>query len=331
MTHTVSVIVTVLNEIDGIEPLLASMLTQSRLPDEVVIVDGGSSDGTWECLDTWQKKNSFPLKIVIAPGCNIAQGRNRAISEATSEVIAVTDAGVRLSATWLEMLTAPFASPDDPDVVSGFFEADPHTLFETILGAITLPRLQEVNPDTFSPSSRSVAYKRSAWQLVGGYPEWLDYCEDLVFDFALRDAGLRFAFSPQALVWFRPRKTLRAFYRQYYRYSRGDGKADLYLWRHLIRYATYLLAIPGFVLLAILKNPLWLVVLIPGILAILWRSLKRSQPTLARLPRKQALRGLLWVPVIVFSGDIAKMLGYPAGVIWRWRYAPKKPWARRQV
>ena len=331
MSHSVTVIATVLDEIEAIDPLLASLLAQSRLPDEVVIVDGGSADGTWERLLSWQEKSRVPLKILSVPGCNIAQGRNHAIAEASSEVIAVTDAGVRLSATWLEALTAPFSTSDNPDVVSGFFEADPHSLFEIVLGAITLPRLAEVNPANFQPSSRSVAFKRTAWLSVEGYPEWLDYCEDLVFDFALRDAGLRFAFAPKALVWFRPRSSLRAFYRQYYRYGRGDGKADLYLWRHLIRYSTYLLAMPGLILLAVLIHPLLLVALALGILAIFWRPLIRSWPALARLPMQQALLGLVWVPVIVFTGDIAKMLGYPAGVVWRWRNAPKTPWARRQL
>ncbi|MHB1354611.1 MAG: glycosyltransferase [Anaerolineae bacterium] len=331
MSYSVTVVATVLNEIGAIDPLLASLLAQSRLPDEIVIVDGGSTDGTWERLLAWQGKSSISLKVLSVPGCNIAQGRNRAISEAACEVIAVTDAGVRTTATWLEALTAPFSSPDNPDVVSGFFQADPQTLFEAVLGAITLPRLSEVNPDNFNPSSRSVAFRRSAWLSVGGYPEWLDYCEDLVFDFALRDAGMRFTYVPEALVWFRPRSSLRAFYRQYYRYSRGDGKANLYLVRHLIRYDTYLLAVPGLVLLAVLHHPVWLTALFLGFLAILWRPLHRAWPALAGLPEKQALLGLCWVPVIVFTGDIAKMLGYPVGVVWRWRYAPKEPWARRQI
>ena len=75
---------------------------------------------------------------------------------------------------------------------------------------------------------------------MGGYPEWLDYCEDLVFDLALQQSGARFAFAPRAIAWFRPRGSLAAFFRQYYRYARGDGKADLWRARHAIRYAVYL-------------------------------------------------------------------------------------------
>ena len=42
-------------------------------------------------------------------------------------------------------------------------------------------------------------FSRAVWERVGGYPEWLDYCEDLVFDLALRHAGCRFAFGDQVL------------------------------------------------------------------------------------------------------------------------------------
>ena len=47
---------------------------------------------------------------------------------------------------------------------------------------------------------------------------------------------------------FRPRPHLRAFYVQYYRYARGDGKANLWLKRHLIRYGTYLGGVVGLAL-----------------------------------------------------------------------------------
>jgi hypothetical protein len=31
------------------------------------------------------------------------------------------------------------------------------------------------------------------------------------------------------------------------------------------------------------------------------------------------LQAALWSPVIRVTGDIAKMLGYPVGLWWRWR------------
>src|SRR5712691_2028540 len=230
-----TLIVTVLDEASTIDALLESIAAQTRPPDEVVVVDGGSRDGTWPRLQTWTTR--LPLRLIRAAGAGIARGRNLAIEAASGDVIAVTDAGVLLESNWLAQLLA--ALKDNTDVVSGFFTADASTAFERAMGATVLPSLDDIDRDTFLPSSRSVLFRRAAWHKAGGYPEWLDYCEDLVFDMALRAAGCTFEFAPQAIAGFRPRGSLRAFFRQYYFYSRGDGKADLWRMRHAVRYATY--------------------------------------------------------------------------------------------
>ena len=64
-----------------------------------------------------------------------------------------------------------------------------------------------VDPERFLPSSRSVAFLKADWAACDGYPEWLDYCEDLVYDLALRERYGQFAFAPRALVHFRPRSS----------------------------------------------------------------------------------------------------------------------------
>jgi GT2 family glycosyltransferase len=224
---------------------------------------------------------------------------------------------VRLRPDWLERLAAPFADSEPPDVVSGFFAADPRSTFELALGATTLPDRSDIRPESFLPSSRSVAFTRAAWERVGGYPEWLDYCEDLVFDFALRDAGCRFAWAPDALALFRPRPTVRAFFLQYYRYARGDGKADLWRKRHAIRYATYLGLAPA--LVAARRWP-WLAVPLGAAGAgYVRRPYARLLARLRGLPAREQAAALAWVPTIRLIGDVAKILGYPVGVIWRQR------------
>jgi glycosyltransferase involved in cell wall biosynthesis len=325
--QTVTAIATVLNEADSLDALLASLASQTRAPDQVVLVDGGSTDGTWERLRDYA--GPLPLTAVSLPGANISQGRNAAIAAARGPLIAVADAGVRLEPDWLAHLTAPFAADAPPDVVGGFFDADPRSTFELALGAITLPRLAEIDPATFYPSSRSVAFRRAAWEAVGGYPEWLDYCEDLVFDFGLRDAGFVFAFEPRALVHFRPRHNLRAYARQYYRYARGDGKADLWRYRHLVRYATYALWLATLIL-ALAHHPLWWLAFAAGLAALLWAPLRRLWPALRGRAPGERLMALAWAPVIRITGDVAKMVGYPVGICWRRRHAPEGPWPKRQ-
>ena len=57
-----SLIVTVLNEADTIDQLLESVVAQTCLPDEVVVVDGGSSDRTWQRLHAWTSRLPLPLR-----------------------------------------------------------------------------------------------------------------------------------------------------------------------------------------------------------------------------------------------------------------------------
>jgi glycosyltransferase involved in cell wall biosynthesis len=316
----VSVIATVLNEAHSLPRLLDSLAAQTRPPDEVVICDGGSTDETLALLAAEER---LPLRVVRRAG-NISQGRNAAIEAATGDVIAVTDAGVRLDPRWLEAITAPFGDAD-AQAVAGFFIPDPRSVFETAMGATVLPEAHEIDPECFLPSSRSVAFRKTAWEAIGGYPEWLDYCEDLIFDFRVRDRYGPFAFAPEALVYFRPRSDLRAFFVQYYRYARGDGKADLWRKRHAIRYLTYLVAVPLVGLAGALKNPWWwalYLIAIPGMFWTGWRRLARSWDGIGWGQRAQAA---LWIPVIRVVGDAAKMLGYPAGLWWRWRNRSRVP------
>ncbi|MFQ5343580.1 MAG: glycosyltransferase, partial [Anaerolineae bacterium] len=255
MRKKATVIATVLNEADSISGLLESLRRQTRRPDAVIIVDGGSTDGTVDVLREWESAGKLPLRVIEAPGANISRGRNIAIHAAETELIAGADAGTRLELDWLQNLMAPFEQDPPPDVVAGFFVADPQTIFETALGATTLPVIDDVNPDRFLPSSRSIAFRKSVWQNLGGYPEWLDFCEDLLFDLWLREDGYRITFAPNATAHFRPRRSLRQFFWQYFHYARGDGKADLWPMRHAIRYATYLVAVPALLHVAVRGLP----------------------------------------------------------------------------
>lgn len=316
----VSVVATVLNEAESLSRLLDSLAAQTRLPDELVMCDGGSTDGTLPLL---KDESRLPLRAIQRRG-NISQGRNAAIEAAAGDVIAVLDAGVRLSPRWLEKIVEPFQRAET-QAVAGFFLPDPQTVFETAMGATVLPELREINPLHFLPSSRSVAFRKSAWAAVGGYPEWIDYCEDLIFDLRVRQRFGPFVFAPEALVHFRPRPGLGAFFVQYYRYARGDGKADLWRRRHAIRTLTYLVAVPLIAVAGAVASPWWwalYLVAIPGMFWVSWRRLAR---TWEGLSLAQKLQAALWVPVIRVTGDVAKMVGYPVGVWWRWRHRAQVP------
>ena len=349
----VAVISTVLNEGEAIRRLLDSLVAQTRRPDEVVIVDGGSRDNTVAVIQAYADR--LPLRVLIEPGANISRGRNVAIAAATGDIIASVDAGVWLETQWLEKLAEPLianrksqiahrTSPSTisqkpqmigqlpassfqlPAAVAGFFVPDVRTTFEIAMGATVLPTVDEVKPESFLPSSRSVAFTKEAWAAAGGYPEWIDYCEDLIFDFRLRDAAGPFAWAPDAVAHFRPRGTLKSFFKQYYRYARGDGKADLWRKKHLIRYVTYLIALPGLLALGLLHSPGWWFVLLAGVTLYCATPYRRLQAHLQHLASVERVKAVLLLPVIRAVGDVAKMLGYPAGWVWRLRN-----WGRAEI
>ena len=322
----VSVIVTVLNEGSAIRRLLDSLAAQTRTPDEVVVVDGGSQDDTLTVLQAYAQEGRLPLVVRVEPGANISRGRNVAIAAASGDVIASTDAGVWLAPDWLAELVAPFESENPPQVVAGFFLPDPRSVFEVTMGATVLPALTEIKPDRFLPSSRSVAFTRAAWQACGGYPEWLDYCEDLIFDLRLRELFHPFAFAPGAVAYFRPRHRLRSFFKQYYLYARGDGKADLWRKRHAVRYLTYLVVAPVLLGMGWLSSPWWWGIAAGlAIVGMLVKPYARLWPWLRPLGWREQLQAILWVPIIRVTGDIAKMIGYPVGWLWRLRHLSDQP------
>lgn len=307
---SVSLIVTVRNEEDTIAALLDSMLEQTRRPDEVVINDCGCTDRTMAIVGEYGGR--LPLRTT-AGGSNIPQGRNTAIRAARGDLIACTDAGLRLDARWLEEIVAPLER-GQADLVAGFFRPEAHSPFERVLGAVAYPRLAEIDPAKFLPAGQSMAFTRALWEAVGGFPEGLPYCEDLVFTRRALARGFRKVFAPQAIVHFRPRSSLFAFFRQYRNYAYGDGLANLWPRRHAIRYGSYALGL-GLLVAGWFWPPLWGGLGLAG-LAYLLPFYRRLWPVWGALPPFWRVAAFFMVPILRFTGDMAKMVGYPPGV-WR--------------
>ncbi|MBA3944283.1 MAG: glycosyltransferase [Herpetosiphonaceae bacterium] len=308
----VSLIATVKNEADNIVDLLVSMLRQTLPPDEIVINDNGSTDDTVTLIESFIRAG-YPIRLVHG-GHNIPSGRNHAIQHALSPIIASCDAGLTLPPHWLATITAPLLN-GEADVVGGFYEPDPRSLWEVALGAANYPDVAEVDPATFLPAGQSMAFTKQAWATVGGYPEWADTCEDLIFDQALQQHGFRFRFAPAAAVRFRPRSTPQAYVRQYFTYARGDGQANLWPRRHAIRYATYI-GLGLVIWLARCWHRAVLLLLPPAIAIYLHKPVRRAWLRTQTFTLPDRALVLLLLPVIRLLGDVAKLLGYPVG-LWR--------------
>jgi glycosyltransferase involved in cell wall biosynthesis len=303
----ITLISTLLNEASHLEESLNTIDAQTRPPDEVVIVDGGSTDGSLEILRRWAAGRAR-TRIESRPGANISAGRNAAIRLATGDVIAVTDFGCTLDPGWLAALEAGFEG--GVDVVMGFYAPDPRTRFERIMACLNLPDASEVDPVRFMPSSRSVAFARTVWEKAGRYPEWLAIGEDMYFNFRVLDTGATRRFAPDAIVRWRLRPDLRSTLRQYFRYGQGDGRAGMYPKRHALRFATYAGALAFTAAAA--RRP---VLFAAAPVAVGVRMKAAYRRAFARLDTTEAALALAVLPAMELLIDLAKMAGYVSGRI----------------
>jgi glycosyltransferase involved in cell wall biosynthesis len=298
----VSLITTVKDAAEEIGPFLASLAAQTRVPDEVIVVDGGSSDGTVERLRAAQD-----VTLIEAPGANISRGRNVAIGAATNDVLALTDADCVLEADWLERLLEPLER--GADVSMGFYRPISETFLQACMAAVNLPDAEDVDPDRFMPSGRSVAFTRAAIDAAGGYPEWLDIGEDMYVDLAWRRLGLEMGFAPDAIANWRLRPTLRETWIQYFRYARGDAIAGMYPDRHALRFGVYSAGLYAWSTRGALRK----VAALAGIGAYVAGPMRRAAMRFED-PMTRA-RALAAVPALMTFVDVAKMAGWLAGTV----------------
>jgi len=106
---TVSVVVTVLKD-PRVARTIESLLAQRRLPDEVLIDDGGGTDDVRRLTETFTRRDPR-VRHLDAPG-NIPESRNAALLAATGEFVAFLDADEVAPPGWLEALIGPFSDPN---------------------------------------------------------------------------------------------------------------------------------------------------------------------------------------------------------------------------
>jgi len=224
----VSVAATVLNEVEDIPSLVASLIDQTLAPAEVIIVDGGSTDGTWEWLLAAQAQ--YPSLVAIRDeSCNlkrspgpIARGRNVGIAAATSDIVACADAGCAYRPDWLARLTAPILDGTAEYAVGGScIHPNAPTVWDIASAPFFGIKLDPAEP-TKSCTARSMAFRKELWQRVGGFPETVFLGEDTLFDAKVR-AIVPPAFAERAKAFYRPRHSFKSSIRQLASYAVTDG------------------------------------------------------------------------------------------------------------
>jgi glycosyltransferase involved in cell wall biosynthesis len=289
-TQAVSVIATVLNEAADIDSLLTSLTRQTLAPTEIIIVDGGSTDGTWERLQAAKAKYVGRTLIPIRDeSCRlpnsqgpIARGRNVAIAAASSGVIACVDAGCTYDPDWLYRITAPILNGESQYALGGScIDPEQRTVWDVASAPFFGVKLS-MDARTKSCTARSMAFRKEAWDLVGGFPENILLGEDTVFDLKMR-AMLTPAFPLRAKAIYRPRNTLKSALGQLARYSISDGVAGVRparLLRNLARCGLDLIAVVALVAPVKTVIPLICVIILEVFFAFRldWKSLRHVSP-----------------------------------------------------
>jgi glycosyltransferase involved in cell wall biosynthesis len=217
----VSLVVPVKNEADSIERLMVSVAAQMLRPDEVIVVDGGSEDGTPEIVEEWARRRSLSawVRVVRVDDATPGKGRNIGVDNAKYDWIAFTDAGIRLEQYWLERLIEVAERDSQVDVVYGSYEPGPGTFFERCAAlAYVAPKQLREGRWMRGPAIHSSLIRREVWEGVGGFPD-LRAAEDLIFMEAVERKGDKIAWAPRAVVWWRLPPGFGSVFRRFALYS----------------------------------------------------------------------------------------------------------------
>ena len=312
----ISLVVPLRNEEESLGRLVASVRRQTRPPDEVVLVDGGSTDRT-VALARELAAGDPRFRVVEAGEATPGRGRNVGAGAARNPWIAFTDAGITLDPDWLARLAA--VAEDDPaaDVVYGNFEPDTNTFFERCAAlAYVPPRATREGASMRGPSIASALVRREVWRRAGGFPD-LRAAEDLIFMERVEALGARTRWAPAATARWQLQPTLARTFRKFALYSKHNVWAGRQRFWHYGVARQYAAAL-AFVALAFAHSAWWLAVPAAGLAAraalSVWRRREGRGLPWALNPARLAGVGLvlLAVDLATFVGWAQALLGAPA-------------------
>jgi hypothetical protein len=202
---SISVVVPNYNGERWLPGLLASLAVQTRAPEEIVVVDNASPDGSRTLL-----ADAKVRLIALPSNTGFAHAANVGIGAATGELVALVNPDVELAPDWLARLAARF---EDPLVVAAAGKmvslADPREIYDAgdfvRRDGACLQRgrgrrddgVYDAPGEVFGACAGAAMYRRAAVLEVGGLDErYFMYLEDADLALALRAAGGRCAYEP---------------------------------------------------------------------------------------------------------------------------------------
>jgi glycosyltransferase involved in cell wall biosynthesis len=258
----ITLVVPVRNEESSLPALIDSIRGQTRTPEEIVLVDGGSVDRSAEIARQLTAGDSR-FRVIEAGPATPGRGRNIGIAAAQHDWVALTDAGITLEPTWLEKLAEAVGSNPAARVVYGNYEPVCDTFFEECAALTYVPVKQSRKEGAVrGPSTATCLIHRRVWETVGGFPD-LRAAEDLIFFERIAALGTETAWAPDATVWWKLQPTFVRTFRKFALYSKHNVWAGRQRYWHYGLARQYLAALP-LVVLALVHSSWWWLVLLGG-------------------------------------------------------------------
>ena len=222
----VSVVVCAHNAAGTIEECLASLAALTYPNVEIIVVNDGSGDATAAIA-----RAQAGGRVIDVPKGGLSVARNVGLAAASGEIIAYTDADVRVDPDWLSYLVRTFLTADvvgvgGPNVVP----EDDAWMAQCVARAPGGPT-HVLLDDTVAEHipGCNMAFRRDALLSIDGFnPVFVRAGDDVDVCWRLQARGLRLGFAPAALVWHRHRTTIEGFWRQ----QVGYGEAEAWLHVH---------------------------------------------------------------------------------------------------
>jgi N-acetylglucosaminyl-diphospho-decaprenol L-rhamnosyltransferase len=183
-------------------------LARQTVAHRVIVADNGSDDGTADMV-----RARFPSTMLIELEANLGFGRavNRAVAAGSAEAIVVLNNDVNVESSFLAeiltpledasvgMVSAVLVDPRTGLIDAAGVEIDASLAGYAYMGGLTPEELQQPHPGLLGPCGGGAAYRRKAFEDVGGFDERIFvYSEDLEIALRIRAGGWQCALAPRA-------------------------------------------------------------------------------------------------------------------------------------